>query len=114
MGQICSWRLAPRCACKPAPPLLHPAALVAVFSLFPWSMLSKGFADLSKAAEGASPGISWAQRQSYCQASTPPAQLQEQLAYWVEGCTLPIGDALWILVGSWWSQSSGHELRPGL
>ena len=75
-----------------------PAALVAVFSFFPWSMLSKGFADLSRAAEGAAPGISWSQRRSYCQASTPPPQLQEQLPYWVEGCTLPISDALWILV----------------
>jgi hypothetical protein len=61
-------------------------------------MLSKGFADLSRAAEGTAPGISWGQRYSYCQASAPAPQLQEQLPYWVEGCTLPIGDALGIMV----------------
>ena len=33
-----------------------------IFSLLPWSMLSKGFNDLGLAAGGTNPGIAWSQR----------------------------------------------------
>jgi hypothetical protein len=82
------------------------AGLVTLFSLFPWSMLSKGFADLARAAEGSRAGISWQQRYSYCQASTPSPQQQAQLAYWTPDCTLPVAQALFVLVslvGLLWS-----------
>lgn len=83
----------------PADVFATPAGLAALFSLFPWSLLSKGFGDLASAAEGSHPGISWEQRYSYCQADTPSPQQQERLAYWVGNCTMPIAAALWILVG---------------
>lgn len=80
------------------PPPTAAAGLLALFSLFPWSLLSKAFADLARAAEDSGAGISWQQRYSYCQAGTPSPEEQAQLAYWTPNCTLPVAQALWVLV----------------
>ncbi|GAX81954.1 hypothetical protein CEUSTIGMA_g9382.t1 [Chlamydomonas eustigma] len=42
-------------------------AITAIFSLFPWSTLAKGVADLGSATvSSSSPGLQWSQRKSYC------------------------------------------------
>ncbi|KAL3149709.1 hypothetical protein ABBQ38_013538 [Trebouxia sp. C0009 RCD-2024] len=64
---------------------------VALFSLFPWTLLGKGIRDLASATTGdGAVGISWSQRYSYCQAQTPPPSQQGSLGYYTTDCVAPL------------------------
>lgn len=62
---------------------------VVLFSLFPWSLLSKGIADLGAAAESGL-GLTWADRVRYCMVSgtVPPS---EGGRYAQSDCVMPLG-----------------------
>ena len=60
----------------------------AVFSLFPWSLLSKGISDLAAAA-AAGPGLAWADRKRYCvPGAAPPPDAVERAV--LTDCTMPL------------------------
>jgi ABC-type multidrug transport system ATPase subunit len=74
-----------------------------VFNLSPWNPLTKGVADLMAAAgdrRGASPGLRWSQRATYCryipdpQDQPPYDPTREYRDY---DCVLPLSQALWCL-----------------
>lgn len=76
------------------------SAAIAIFSLFPWSLLSKGIQDLAAAAENRSGGIPLVNLFGYCQANTPnPATLGvlAELGYWEKDCVMPLGQIYWVL-----------------
>ncbi|KFM28559.1 ABC transporter A family member 2 [Auxenochlorella protothecoides] len=74
-----------------------PAGMV-IFSLFPWSLLSKGVGDLAAAASGSTPGgIPWSMRGAYCvRGSLSPEQSSSPL-YYQDDCVMPLGTILWVL-----------------
>jgi len=75
-----------------------------LFSLAPWSMLSKAFNDLGLASQANNPGLRWGDRYDYCK-DLNFQQQQEQVV--VDGryidydCVLPIGSTYVILVAQW-------------
>ncbi|CAG9464789.1 unnamed protein product [Pedinophyceae sp. YPF-701] len=80
-----------------------PRAALGVLFAFPWTVLGKSFVDLDEAASGsgASGGLTWANRISYCVSDAPTvdmlAGMDAQGTYVSTQCVLPVGDALWVL-----------------
>ncbi|DBA85756.1 TPA: hypothetical protein ACH3X1_005317 [Trebouxia sp. C0004] len=69
----------------------YSSGLVALFSLFPWTILGKGIGDLASATTGdGSVGISWSHRYSYCQSQTPSSSQQQSLGYYTTSCVAPL------------------------
>jgi len=80
-----------------------------VFNLSPWNPLTKAVSDLMAAAgdwRGASPGLRWSQRASYCsyvpgRASQPP--YDPTVEYRDYDCVLPISQAYWCLAAQFFA-----------
>lgn len=70
-----------------------------LFNCLPWTLLSKGLRDLSKASGPTLPGISWSNRVNYCQKSLPSPSVRSELDYWRGDCVVPLGNILWYLGG---------------
>ncbi|DBB06884.1 TPA: hypothetical protein ACH3X3_009543 [Trebouxia sp. C0006] len=69
----------------------YSSGLVALFSLFPWTILGKGIGDLASATTGdGAVGISWSHRYSYCQSQTPSPSQQQSLGYYTTSCVAPL------------------------
>ncbi|DBA88907.1 TPA: hypothetical protein ACH3X2_000146 [Trebouxia sp. C0005] len=69
----------------------YSSGLVALFSLFPWTILGKGIGDLASATTGDSAvGISWSHRYSYCQSQAPSPSQQQSLGYYTTSCVAPL------------------------
>lgn len=70
---------------------------VAAFSVFPWSLLTKGIRDLAAAVDENNNGISWADRSSYCQAEIPSPAQQASLSFFLTDCVMSLQEIFWVL-----------------
>jgi hypothetical protein len=80
-------------------------ALTAIFSMFPWDLLSKGFLDLNAATvSDTSPGLKWNERSSYCQnipvvANQPAYNPQQQYIDYT--CVMSLNSIYLIYIALW-------------
>eukprot|EP00798_Chlamydomonas_sp_ICE-L_P019213 gene19213-25830_t len=71
---------------------------VFLFSIFPWTLLSKGVLDLADATTGTNTGITWSNRNSYCLVNPPsPDEIASTTTYWKSSCVMPLGQIFWVL-----------------
>jgi len=68
------------------------------FNMFPRTLLAKGVSDLATASDSNYEGLRWVDRSRYCQVSTPPPLIQEEIAYWQVDCVTSLAD-IYIILG---------------